>query len=329
MSNFHFKAYLGLRFSEYFSNREWNNTVNEIEKLSDYYKITFREKIIVDKVSFSFSNSENDVLEVKNDFSWVTTDNILIIEFQANFERFHENKLPIDYFINKRLQDIVIAISIAKKGGVEIGHGAIVFINGKRQFEFPIFIHNIAACVQKAKEIKWPNIKIVDLEKTINWLNRFQLETDGLSSNKIGRALNAYSFLFDERGGEDNSAELFWALLGIEALYTDNSTGIINQINTKSQLFLGERKEYKKSFGQMYDFRSRFIHGDLNFSNKFILLDNTDEINKHWLSLDENENLAVAILVATFQKLILSNRDSLDFEFKIRRNKKDDKSIEK
>jgi len=154
-------------------------------------------------------------------------------------------------------------------------------------------------------------------KKTILWVENYQNQTDSVSDDKIGRALNAFSYMFNDRGGEgDDGTELFWIMVGLESLYAKGNKDIVTQVNSKSQFFLGQRKEFKKSFQDLYDYRSRLVHGELNFSHKFLLVDNTDKIFNHWMKLYDNQNLAVAVLVASFQKLILSNRTSLDFEMK-------------
>lgn len=317
MRKFHFKAYLGVRFAENLTNRELKSVYSEIERLTEYYKLTFDNKVIVDKVLFFFAENPKEIEDVNKKFEWVFTDQVLIIEFESDSDNFSKNRLSVGYFVEKRIRDLVIAISIAKKGGIDIGEGARVFINGEYKAKFSSVIHNIGASIERANAIKWPKLKILDLEQTINWLNKYQNKTDSLSNDKISRALNAYSYLFKTRGGDDNASELFWAMVGIESIYAEGNANIVNQVNLKSQIFLGKRKEFKKSFNEMYDYRSRFVHGDLDFINNFVLRDNTEEVFKHWTDLGENQDLATAVLIATFQKLIVSNWTSLDFEYKV------------
>lgn len=316
MKNFKFKAFVGLQFSEFLTNAEWQNTYDEIERLSEYYNFTVGDIIIVKKIKFAFAKTERSLVQVKDQFHWINTDKVLIIQFTADIDAFKANGLNIDAFIEKRICDLIIAISIAKKGAILVST-IKAFVNDGVFMDLSPIIHHVDLCLNYAKKIKWPKLKIIDLQKTIHWLSSFQESTDGLSKNKVGRALNAYSYLFNDVGGSDDASGLFWSMVGLEAIYAVGNANIVNQVNSKSQIFLGERKEFKKSFNEMYDYRSRFVHGDLDIVNKSVLFDLTDEVSKHWEDLGNSENLATAILVATFQKLIITDRSSVEFQYKV------------
>jgi hypothetical protein len=216
--------------------------------------------------------------------------------------------------------DLLLAISIARKGGLDVGCKSPIFIDGKLRWFVDPIIHKIDRAHLRAKELKWPKIDNLPLQKTLDWLDSLQNELDAISTSKISRALNAYSYLFKRGGGEGTAAELFWALVGLEAIYVEGNTSLQAQVNLKSQKLLGERRENKKAFNEMYDFRSRFIHGDLNFINRYSIIENTEEYTKHIFSVDDNERLAVAILIATFQKLIKNNWYKLEFEYRVKKN---------
>lgn len=57
---------------------------------------------------------------------------------------------------------------------------------------------------------------------------------------------------------------------GLEALYCQGNSNLPGQLNVKSTLLLGDRVSFKKDFNKMYDYRSRFVHGDLNFQDQYM-----------------------------------------------------------
>jgi len=63
----------------------------------------------------------------------------------------------------------------------------------------------------------------------------------------------------------------------------------------------------------LYDFRSRFIHGQLNLSNKYYA-DYTDSIEQHLDKTYDNSSFAIAILIASIQKHMTLDKDELVFE---------------
>lgn len=70
----------------------------------------------------------------------------------------------------------------------------------------------------------------------------------------LQRAINAFSYLFSNINEKDSS-NLFWIMLGIEALLAEDAHNIINQIKTKTSLILGEPTEYKKKLDKLYNYR--------------------------------------------------------------------------
>ena len=111
--------------------------------------------------------------------------------------------------------------------------------------------------------------------------------------------------------------QLFWALMGIEALYVKGNVGLMQQVREKSQAFLDPQEAFKKRISQMYHFRSRFIHGDLGFPGYPLIFDGDERVQRHYEQLGKSISLAVAILVATIQELIQRGWSGLDFSYKV------------
>src|SRR5690606_25516916 len=95
----------------------------------------------------------------------------------------------------------------------------------------------------------------------------------------------------------------------------EGTSNLQDQINKKSQIFLGERQEFKKHFTKLYNYRSRFIHGEINFIHKYFTEDATDNLESYYDEFMEYKDFAVSMLLATLQKLIQENRHEIAFEY--------------
>lgn len=160
---------------------------------------------------------------------------------------------------------------------------------------------------------KWPRLKILDINKTWLWLEPCFI--DKISTNKLQRALFSFTWILHNDSLNDLTRELFYSLLGIEALYAIGNTNIMGQINEKVQLVLGELSDFKNVIKKMYDFRSRLVHGDLNIPSRMgIDCDGINEIEKFDTEILKSSCLALAILISTFQWMIENNCTELKFE---------------
>jgi hypothetical protein len=61
--------------------------------------------------------------------------------------------------------------------------------------------------------------------------------------------------------------QLLWHITAIEALLGENSGSLLDTLKRRLSMILGttekDRKAARKEFGELYDFRSRLVHGDL------------------------------------------------------------------
>jgi len=67
----------------------------------------------------------------------------------------------------------------------------------------------------------------------------------------------------------------------------------------------------------MYGFRSRLIHGDLDFPGHPVIFDADKRLAEHDERLRESTALAVAILLATLQELIQRGWSELHFHYEV------------
>ena len=215
-----------------------------------------------------------------------------------------EFKSKIFYFLT--------LIQIAKPGAIKTREGD-VFVNGQLEDYFYSITSIHRESLEDIKNLKWPTYKNMRFIDVWNWFQKNNFSFQRHSKSNIERALNAFSYLFKDSIG-DTVFDLFWSLVGIETLYCSGKEGLSEQIFNKTQVFLGEIKDYKKRLKQMYDFRSRLVHGDMDIPPNHYKLEDEDN-DQFQQNLYDSTILAVAILTATLQKMVEGDRNNLSFKY--------------
>lgn len=227
------------------------------------------------------------------------------------------DKVYLRSVFEKGLYDLAVVANIAQPGSVEFGRGELI-----QDYEYEGTIDEMGKvyllreAVQLANTTKWPELQCLDIAQVWRWASKQEGFLEGFGGGPTGRALNAFANLF-QSNTYDEVFNLVWALLGIESLYAEGQAALQKQVKEKSQSFLGEQTTHKKIVGRMYDFRSRFLHGDLDFPGKYPLHDARDELARHDRELYESIYLAEAILLATLQKLVEFDWNGLTFSYQI------------
>jgi hypothetical protein len=214
----------------------------------------------------------------------------------------------------KRLSDLLVLTNVARLGSIELADSVIVQDNCKLTTEIPIMDGLVAQeAARVARETQWPTLFQMNCETVWNWASKRVTLLDGFDGTPMGRAICAFSRIF-ERKTADEPMQLLWALVGLEALYVKGKSELLQQVREKSQVLLGPQSSFKKRISQMYDFRSRFVHGDLDFPGLYLLGDARVEFAKYSNDLFAATAIATAVLAATLQAVIRRDWDGLDFE---------------
>lgn len=106
-------------------------------------------------------------------------------------------------------------------------------------------------------------------------------------------------------------------MVGLEALYGRDQGGKTEQLLKKSELLLGERKSDKRALNSLYNFRSRLLHGDVNFPLAYSQWDGVDGTDKFYTDVWKAEDLAVAVLWCSLQQLVVRKKSELNFMYEI------------
>lgn len=207
--------------------------------------------------------------------------------------------------------------NLAKVGRIFTNDGIVVYPSGQHAS-----LDRVACFLDEAIEIsekiKWSQIKKLDMLQVWNWTNSFSCGQDRFGHTPVGRALCAFSNLFNIRySNTDEALKLFWAMVGLEALYTDGKGDLTHQLAEKTQIILGEQIEFKKIVKKMYAYRSKFVHGDAPFPSYFFESDAMLEYENFSDEVANAANMATAILVATLQYLIERDWKELSFKYSV------------
>ena len=168
-----------------------------------------------------------------------------------------------------------------------------------------------------AQEIGWPPLHRLPIRDALMWLSRLSGWNEGIGRGAVGRAVAAFSQAISLDRHTTTGLSLLWAMIGLEALYCRGTEGLKAQLKEKSQLLLGAFKTHKRRFGQVYDFRSSFIHGteDAPFAHRYRSEDASvwDHVHKS----HEEASLALVTLLASIQQLIIRDWHHLEYSLSI------------
>lgn len=212
--------------------------------------------------------------------------------------------------------NLITVTNICKFGVLEVRDSAVLVDNELQKYsKFPeVTCTSIQHAFFIAKSLSWPDSGQLSIIDAWQWGIKRGFFNEGLDGSSMGRALNAFTRLF-EFSENDSSMTMMWSMIGIEALYVSGRYSIIDQVREKVQMILGKNKHLRKIINDMYDFRSRFVHGDLTFPAYYYLSDAHEKVEKFYDGLTESTAISVAILVATFQSIIKKDWSGLDFKF--------------
>lgn len=309
-------------------NNRINGMINELLTLSGLLSVYFEEPEVISPLYIENVNHECLPDNLKEEFQYCYCFKIYAIH--SIFDKFTDETIPLkdlsdamclsnSYFLGvfeRRIYDLIIAINIAWVGSLDADEGALYINNVFRKRTNKIWAE--LNWVYKFSEEKgWPILHKLCIKETWNWINSRNGYLHDLGGTPLDRALSAFSYLFHNNGNFIADMDIFWTMVGIEALYTNNSTAIKEQIISKCQVVLGNQVHYKKIFKGMYDLRSRLIHGDLNFPGNFFIHDGTKEFDTYFSKISDASLMAKAILIATFQQMIINDLEILEFSISL------------
>lgn len=242
----------------------------------------------------------------------------LIESWNEENKAFYSSMDPVDFnlsysydIVKKRINDLIFAVNLAKIGSISIKK-YIIFQDENKNIMAgkEISYKNFKQALKSNSIWGYPRIKELKIVDVWNWLITFPDYLLGFSSCPTTRAL----INLNEMPKSDSNMKLFRAVMGLEAIYAEGNTNLQKQVKEKSQAVLGIQTEFKILYKSMYDFRSKYIHGELDFASGSHL-DTSSQPQKYYEGLEKSTDFALLILYASIQELIIRNWEGYKFSY--------------
>ncbi|MDP5202486.1 HEPN domain-containing protein [Flavobacterium sp. DG2-3] len=215
----------------------------------------------------------------------------------------------LEFTIESLLKRLALILNLTYNFAIDFLQSVTFSEDDKFYCYSDIILSDLQLAYEHCEKIKWPKLERVDLDQTINSFafNNYSLEA--ISKNDYQRSINAFTHVFSDLF-EKSSDILFWNMVGIEALLAKGNKDIQAQIKEKSILILGEPSEFKKKLGTLYSYRSKFVHGELNFPAKF-----SEDYDSFDDEYSDYKAFSTSIHLALLRELIRNKKTEFKFEY--------------
>lgn len=160
----------------------------------------------------------------------------------------------------------------------------------------------------------WPALVNLSLLQTLEWALQIGFGTQAFATCRLSKALASLTHVV---GGvpHNYSEALFRAVQGLEAFYCDGIGDLRRQMSEKSAIWLGRWDDNRNVVGQLYDVRSKFVHGSAPIEYWNYRGDPWQENAK---AKDEHlyaTTFAIRLLIGSLQKCVLDGVIELNWSF--------------
>ncbi|RHX83390.1 hypothetical protein [Leptospira stimsonii] len=294
--------------------------ITELIKLSGKLPLYNPEnKNISFEINYQSKNDKEDIPEESICFiaEFVPSKCFEARKIQADDPNSEENivlQVFSHYFV-KFIYDLLLIVHLSEPGALEFQFGKVI-INNFYNITLPPFGKTFANAIEMSKHIVWPPIDSLPLSKVIKFFRKGDTLLPGFSSTNVERSLSAFTYLFTPQ--PTNELLLMWSMVGIEALFTKESAGIMEQVRSKIFTLLGSDEKGRKLISKMYNLRSKFLHGGVDIpTNKF----GTNFMEPGTLQYDDDLlktiEFSQVLLVSCLQKVIKLGKNPIEFNYKI------------
>lgn len=270
-------------------------------------------KIRIDEINVPYEIPEG----VRNMWNEFDSNLLEIIDEGQQIETLEFNRAMIYEIFIKRIHDLIFAANLSNFGSITVNEYVVfqdsnVYAIGGKQMDYSILFE----AKQNSMTWKYPKLSEIDIVDVWKWLTKREDFLQGFSHSAVTRAI--INLL--EISNSDSNMKLFRAVMGIEGLYTKGKNNLLEQVREKTQILLGPQEEFKKLYSNMYDFRSKFIHGELNFPAT-VSIDFSKKLEQHSEDLKKATCFAILLLGASIQQLILRDWDGVKFDYMVSNHK--------
>lgn len=213
----------------------------------------------------------------------------------------------LDEIVVGRVKDILFAMNLAYPGCIFIYKSAL--LRDEKPVSLVSYSNDISGLAYN--NCKWLPFESLSIQQCWDWITTRTNFLSYISKTPIDRALHALSY--ESVANEDMF--VFYVLLGIEAIYNAGSNveeSISSQLKRKLQAIVGEVPSSAiKELSLMYKRRSALVHGGANI---FKCWESEDYSEKEYDTIVSGRDYmitATGILIATIQKFIKEDANTL------------------
>jgi hypothetical protein len=175
-------------------------------------------------------------------------------------------------------------------------------------------VHGFLGDILISEEPFWPPITVIPLKLVSEWESKVGLFHHGVARTPVQRALASFTHAA-ALSITQSSESLFWAMQGLEAFYCRGTGDLRRQLSEKSKIFLGPWEDKKNIVGHLYDFRSKFVHGNFNLDRWNNNQERDEQDQSESDAFYSSFRLASKMLIATLQKCAADNIVSAEFSY--------------
>jgi hypothetical protein len=210
----------------------------------------------------------------------------------------------------------VLAANIARPGLISIFGGEFK-ADGHTIVSAPVLQNHLLDQLEVARDLGWPKEVRVAYPEALVWVSGVLSAHPFIGGTPVSRALAAFSHIAARGDNSTGHLELFWAMMGLEALYCDRTEALKRQHIDKAAVVFGPLSENKKRVRRLYDFRSSLVHGGMSIPYSFTGDYDDTGIDSFHHELYEAESIAYLLLLASLQFLVRRKRVDLQFTYKL------------
>jgi hypothetical protein len=313
-------------FQNYYLINQFDNAINEIKNVfnSEQFEIPY-----LDKVKFKFNQSDESDIILKHKYLFKEhiplNSSCFIISFEADLdttkcivykEKNKENDIEsAKFFIANSFAETIYKLffisNIAKPGCITIYQGIVIF-NDKKYHDIDGIYPFLEDAYSQSLKLKYQECfyKFSDI---YNLIEDIGYDFYNEPENQLTIAINCLTYILSFE--LNNFERLMYCMIGLEAIYTKGNVGILEQLNDKIQIYLGQLIDYKKIIKEMYSIRSRYLHGDTPIRPYFVYGNTNETIYEK--NIYDALSISSILLIRTIQKMLLEGKTELNFKYKL------------
>lgn len=231
----------------------------------------------------------------------------------------HTTFIFFDYFI-REIDNLLIICNLAHPGSLYTLTGLGYFNNNPTICNFQTRNHHLEH-IQFSKNTSWPKLDNIDIIKCWAWYTNNRGIFTGEQNSNLCRAASAYSLTLGEQCRLNEHITLLWSMIGIESLFKSSNTANLQSIRSQLKLnigsMLGTYSLSSKIINSMYEIRSNFLHGGLNFPGLGHVAHENSRLEKNRREIKETISASICILTSALQYIIKHELCDIHFNYKV------------